>query len=540
MARPFLLSLLLGLFLHGPWLAAQERRAALVIGNSAYPAAKLPNAVPDAAAVSKALQKAGFTLLAGRKPLQDLTYTGMRGAFSDIKAQADVDLLLIYYAGHAAQHDGEQYLVPVDARLREAADIKDVGISLDSWVDHVIRGKFKHTIIIVDACRSSFPGETTQGARVSGGDKVFVALATSEGKPAADGKAGDHSPFATAFLKALAGPPLPVTKLFHEVQKEVKAVTHGAQEPRLWGDSDTWQSVWLRPSAEQTARSAPTAASAPLPVSNGRNLIDVSRAYVLWNVPQGAPMGELKPAAFASGAVQWLPPAVDTLKPAAGWHRVRVTGWLIRRGKEGREHLVSDGNGRWHVTPQGSGGIADNNSLNLRSETTLDSKSLIAALAEGASVEAIGQSTLDGREWLRCAWSGWIKEAQPPVAFEASLTFTHPARGATISDRTFLYTGVDGPLEMSFINHREDGRADKSGRVRLEGRWEGSRFTSGHQKVLDDYKGWIDETIIVEFKPDFSGGSVTASYVRSSNGRSEEVAATADLMRQTTGVESRN
>ncbi len=60
---------------------------------------------------------------------------------------------LVYYAGHGIQSDGENWLIPIDARLTQRADLPDQAIS----VEHVLRrlsGARKLRIVILDACRN--------------------------------------------------------------------------------------------------------------------------------------------------------------------------------------------------------------------------------------------------------------------------------------------------------------------------------------------------------------------------------------------------
>jgi hypothetical protein len=98
-----------------------ERRVALVIGNGAYRhAGTLPNPRNDAADTGAALKRVGFDTIVGL----DLDRAGMEDAvirFS--RAAREADVAMFYYAGHAMQHGGINYLMPVDARLQDEADL---------------------------------------------------------------------------------------------------------------------------------------------------------------------------------------------------------------------------------------------------------------------------------------------------------------------------------------------------------------------------------------------------------------------------------
>jgi len=104
--------------------ACAESRLALVIGNSNYRAVTaLPNPVNDAKAVSGELKSAAFDVTEAL----DLGQSDMRRAIRDfagkIAAKGADTIALVFYAGHGVQVDGENFLVPVDARIQREADI---------------------------------------------------------------------------------------------------------------------------------------------------------------------------------------------------------------------------------------------------------------------------------------------------------------------------------------------------------------------------------------------------------------------------------
>jgi uncharacterized caspase-like protein len=99
-----------------------ETRVALVIGNGAYQnVPQLPNPPNDAADVAAALRRSGFdTSLA-----VNLDRAGMDEAtIKFAKAARTADVALFYYAGHALQFGGLNYLAPVDAKLTDESDLR--------------------------------------------------------------------------------------------------------------------------------------------------------------------------------------------------------------------------------------------------------------------------------------------------------------------------------------------------------------------------------------------------------------------------------
>ena len=104
--------------------ALAENRIALVIGNSTYTSVPaLPNPANDAKAMTQFLNAAGFEVLQA----PNLTQSDMRRTISDfasvVAAKGPDTVALVFYAGHGLQVDGENFLVPVDARIEREADV---------------------------------------------------------------------------------------------------------------------------------------------------------------------------------------------------------------------------------------------------------------------------------------------------------------------------------------------------------------------------------------------------------------------------------
>jgi uncharacterized caspase-like protein len=88
---------------------------ALVIGNSAYAAVgELSNPQRDAEAIAAALKADGFDVTQANN-LTRADFIAMLNRFSDSAENAD--WAMIYFAGHGLQLDGQNYLVPIDAKL---------------------------------------------------------------------------------------------------------------------------------------------------------------------------------------------------------------------------------------------------------------------------------------------------------------------------------------------------------------------------------------------------------------------------------------
>src|SRR4030081_3155944 len=98
--------------------AFAESRIALVIGNSNYLSAPpLVTPATDAKTFADLLAAANFQVIGGA----DLAQIDMRRAIRDLSAAVSAKgpdtAVLVFYAGYGIQIDGENFLIPIDARI---------------------------------------------------------------------------------------------------------------------------------------------------------------------------------------------------------------------------------------------------------------------------------------------------------------------------------------------------------------------------------------------------------------------------------------
>src|SRR5207244_3622710 len=95
--------------------AMAEKRVALVIGNSAYTnVAKLANPRNDSTAIAAALTRLGFSV----NEIDDANFNQMRQGLNDFGRRVnDADIVVVFFAGHGLEVGGENWLIPVDAKL---------------------------------------------------------------------------------------------------------------------------------------------------------------------------------------------------------------------------------------------------------------------------------------------------------------------------------------------------------------------------------------------------------------------------------------
>jgi hypothetical protein len=225
--------------------APNLRRVALVIGNARYNNAPvLTNPPADAASVSAALREAGFQTVTVKTDLsQQATLTALR----EFAALADAaDWAVVYYAGHGIEFGGNNYLVPVDARLQADRDIDLEGVDLGK-VMAAVEGAKRLRLIILDACRDNpFASQMRRTmasrslgrglAKVEPEPGTLIAYAAKHGETAIDGVATRNSPFAEALVKRIRQtPPIEVRRLFDYVRDDVLKATNKKQQPFSYG-----------------------------------------------------------------------------------------------------------------------------------------------------------------------------------------------------------------------------------------------------------------------------------------------------------------
>ncbi|MET3839571.1 caspase family protein [Bradyrhizobium sp. OAE829] len=229
-------------------VAKADRRVALVVGNSNYSNASLFLANPknDATDVAAALRGVGFEVLqAIDANKRDLDLNMAKFA----RLATDADAALFYYAGHAVQYQGRNFLMPTDAEVEDEISFRYQMTPLDDVRAALDRGDGVK-IVILDACRNNpivnalrrkkKSGDSRAIDAVRGGlakiDKaqgMVVAYSTAADEVAADGD-GRNSPFTSAFLKRLKEPGLEIEQLFRRVAADVNAQTGGRQRPETY------------------------------------------------------------------------------------------------------------------------------------------------------------------------------------------------------------------------------------------------------------------------------------------------------------------
>ena len=262
------------LFLLGVQLSA-ETRVALVIGNAAYQNnTPLTNPVNDARAIAAKLTAMGFDVSL-HENLDGQSFRIALGEFSEKALNSD--LAVVFYAGHGIEMNGQNYLIPVDAKMKSESTAQFEAVQLEQVLG-AVRTAGKLGLVMIDACRNDpFSATMTRnnGTRsvsrglapisVEGETGMLISFAAEAGRTADDGNA-DHSPYTAAVLAVLDQPGLEVGRMFRAVRARVKETTGGAQVPieqAQLPDQDIYLVPAGAPAPVTAATTAPDATAAP-------------------------------------------------------------------------------------------------------------------------------------------------------------------------------------------------------------------------------------------------------------------------------------
>lgn len=248
----FLIAMWATLWLTGAALA--ETRIALVVGNSDYRSAgvpALPNAARDSELMAARLSETGFDVT----HIVDANQFTLKAAiarFGQTLRDGGRDATgLFYYAGHAVQSFGINYLLPTDTALKDPADLDLVAIDASAVLRQMSSARNRTNIMVLDACRNnpfeSMPALNESGlAEMRAPTGTFLAYATAPGDVALDGN-GEHSPFTAALASQILTPGVSIEETFRRVRIEVLEETLGRQTP--WDTSSLTREFEFVPGA---------------------------------------------------------------------------------------------------------------------------------------------------------------------------------------------------------------------------------------------------------------------------------------------------
>jgi caspase domain-containing protein len=213
-------------------------RNAFVVGIGTYSSLPdLANPANDARAVAKRLTAIGYHVELIIDPTLSQLYDVVARLRSVVEAAPADSPIIFYYAGHAVEIGGRNYLLPSDLRPDSGAEIDAIAVPVDSILEQMALARKSTRVVILDACRNAparWPNAGRGLAQLSAPEGTFIAYSTAPGMVAADG-IGRNSPFAGALVEELSRPSQPIEVVFRKVRRAVLRQTEGGQIP--WDSS---------------------------------------------------------------------------------------------------------------------------------------------------------------------------------------------------------------------------------------------------------------------------------------------------------------
>jgi uncharacterized caspase-like protein len=231
--------LLVAYAIASPVHAEGEKRIAFVVGNAAYPAGPLATSANDAGLIAQTLQAAGFDVAGAR----DLNGEALRAALHDFldKAQASGPdtVAFVYLNGYGLQLDGENYFVPLDAKIASASDVAVEALRISDYTKRLSGLPLRASIIVLDAARPSpfaASGQSLAGglALAEADPNMLIAFNAAPGT-VAPSESGPYGAYARALTEMIKEGGLSPSQIFDGVRLRVNEETKGAEVP--WNES---------------------------------------------------------------------------------------------------------------------------------------------------------------------------------------------------------------------------------------------------------------------------------------------------------------
>ena len=234
-----------------------QRRVALVIGNSDYKIHPLQNPAHDAEDISGVLRNLGFSV----QTKVNVDHRGMEEAVNKfVQEIQNGDVALFYFSGHGVQVKGENFLIPLDDSMQMEADVRFKTLNAGLVLAKMEESRNRTNIVILDACRNNpfkglFRSASTGLSKMDAPKGTFIAYATSPDSVAADGT-GRNSPYTKYLMQALTVKDISIAQAFTRVANAVDKETAGQQTP--WILSSLLNDFYFYPSSPTSSLGKPT------------------------------------------------------------------------------------------------------------------------------------------------------------------------------------------------------------------------------------------------------------------------------------------
>ena len=215
--------------------AQDEKKLALVIGNSNYEKGELKNPVNDARLIKSTLDSLDFEIIYGENLSTRRDMLSLIEEFEEKRGNYNVGF--VYYAGHGIQINDQNYLLPTKEVFEKESHVINYAVSVQTLLRSISSRSNEANIIVLDACRDN-PYESnwnmTRSLKGNGLAKIppptgsLIAFSTDSGKTAPDGD-GENSIYSLSLSKNMLIEGLDILEVFTRVRAEVLEKSNGEQ-----------------------------------------------------------------------------------------------------------------------------------------------------------------------------------------------------------------------------------------------------------------------------------------------------------------------
>jgi formylglycine-generating enzyme required for sulfatase activity len=208
-------------------------RVALVIGNGAYAQEPIEDAVEGALLVADVLRRGGFTVIYLENARREDIQQGLAKFGQSLQRGGQS---ILFYNGHAVQHQGRNYLVAIDSKITGADDVRREAVDVDLLLDPLIVARTSGSVIILDASRANpwqalLPGGRRGLADIEPVKSVSVVFSTAPGRLVASGQRAGGV-FAEWLAQSMKTPDISINEVINRTRTAVARIN--GRDQRVW------------------------------------------------------------------------------------------------------------------------------------------------------------------------------------------------------------------------------------------------------------------------------------------------------------------
>lgn len=263
-------------------LSAAERVALLVGCGDYVHATPLDSPKHDVAAMRAVLTSPdmGFQVTELMNPNNEAFLRAVKKFRADAQGAR---VAMVYFSGHGMEHEGQNYLITINAELETAEQLETQTMPLEKVMDALEGSGATVKLAVLDCCRDDKFAQTKSWSRTKSlraqalaalgpaqiPEATLVCFATSAGRTALDklDESSTASPFTSLLSRELQTPGLSLRDVFDRVHDGMQEATESRQVPVVQASnalSEVFRKTILIPSKSGIVRPSTPPAEAPV------------------------------------------------------------------------------------------------------------------------------------------------------------------------------------------------------------------------------------------------------------------------------------